>query len=194
MLMSATAGAALLSAATWAQDHEDKTESATAPERIEVEGQATADLDPNAPRPDEAIHDNDLFRAIANIWDNSDLDRAPYTDDHEWVGLRVNSSDGERIGDIERVRLTAEGQVEAVVIEHGGLFDIGGRETQVETEEITFVRTETFPQVMLSYTEAQFLALPDFNEDAATESPLSDDDYNDNENEMELDDGPATGS
>ena len=47
------------------------------------------------------------------------------------------------------------------------------------------------PVAVIDYTRAEYEALPDFNEDAASEYPLSDDDYGDNENEQELDDGPA---
>jgi hypothetical protein len=152
---------------------------------IEIEGEA------HAPARNETIQDNDLLRTIAEAWDNSDLDRAPYTDDHHWVGLRVQSSDGGRIGEIERVRLTADGEVDAIVVESGGWMDIGGREVLIEPSDYSFAPNGDRPIAVLAYTRAEFEALPRFNEDAATEFPLSDQDYGDNENEQELDDGPS---
>ena len=61
----------------------------------------------------------------------------------------------------------------------------------VEADEVSFAPEGDRPVAVIEYTRAEFEALPDFNEDAATEYPLSDDDYGDNENDMELDDGPA---
>lgn len=156
-----------------------------------VDTQMTVERDSHAPQPNETVQDNDLLRETAEAWDNADLDRAPYTDDHHWIGLRVSTEDGVRIGEIERVRLSAEDEVEAIVVESGGVLEIGGREVLVDTGDVSFAPAGERPIAVIAYSQAEFEALPDFNEDAATEYPLSDDDYGDNENEQELDDGPA---
>ncbi|WP_300545530.1 PRC-barrel domain-containing protein [Maricaulis sp.] len=174
--VSALAGAALA----------QEVNSQEADEVMTVEGHA------NAPASNSFIQDNDLLRAVAEAWDNSDLDRAPYTDDHHWIGLRVQSADGGRIGEIERVRLSAEGDVEAIVVESGGWMDIGGREVLIEQHDVSFSPHRRRPVAVIAYTRAEFEALPRFNEDAASEFPLSDRDYGDNENDLELDDGPAS--
>lgn len=181
----ACAATTLAGAAALAQDEVQKGEHPVADEQMTVEGQA------HAPAPNETVQDNDLLRETAEAWDNSDLDRAPYTDDHHWIDLKVESEEGGEIGEIERVRLSEEGQVEAIVVESGGTLDIGGREVQIDVDEVSFAPEGRRPVAVIDYTRAEYEALPDFNEDAASEYPLSDDDYGDNENEQELDDGPA---
>ena len=78
-----------------------------------------------------------------------------------------------------------------IVVESGGTLDIGGREVLIDADEVSFAPEGDRPVAVIEHTRAEFEAMPDFNEDAATEYPLSDDDYGDNENDMELDDGPA---
>jgi len=174
------AATAMFGAGALAQDHMDNQ-----PEDVmDVDGAYE-------PAPNETVQDNDLLQAAAEAWDNSDLDRAPYTDDHHWVGLRVSSEDGGELGEIERVRLSAEGDVEAIVVETGGTLDLGGHEVQIDRDEVSFTTDGSREAAVIEYTRAEFEALPHFNEDAATEYPLSDDDYNDNENEQELDDNPS---
>ena len=95
----ACATTALAGAAALAQDDLHQDEKPVVDEQMTVEGQA------HAPAPNETIQDNDLLRETAETWDNSDLDRAPYTDDHHWIDLRVESEDGGELGEIERVRL-----------------------------------------------------------------------------------------
>ncbi|RKQ95347.1 PRC-barrel domain-containing protein [Maricaulis maris] len=179
---AAGGGLALIGAATMAQQDLSQSRSEDV---IEVEGDA------NAPQRSSFIQDNDLFRAAAEAWDNSDLDRAPYTDDHHWVGLRVHTKDGGRLGEVERVRLTTEGEVEAIVVEAGGWLDIGGHEVQIDASQVSFSPEGRRPIAVIDYTRAEYEALPRFNEDAASEFPLSDTDYGDNENTEELDDGPS---
>ncbi|WP_417476674.1 PRC-barrel domain-containing protein [Maricaulis sp.] len=129
--------------------------------------------------------DNDLVHAAANAWDNADLDRGPYTDDHGWIDTTVYASDGAELGEVERVRLTSDGEVEAIVVEHGGFLEIGGRETLVEAGGYTLTTVDDEGRIVLVHDSAAFAALPDFNEDAASEYPLSDSDYNDDETELE---------
>ncbi len=183
ILMRATATAALTGAAVSLTGAAALAQDGEPDETMTIEGQA------NTPQSSSFVQDNDLLRAAAEAWDNSDLDRAPYTDDHAWVGHRVEGEAGARIGEIERVRLSAEGDVEAIVVEAGGWMDIGGREVLLPRNEVRFA--EDSQTAIIAHTRVEFEALPRFNEDAATEFPLSDQDYGDNENEQELDDTPS---
>ncbi|MCR9266975.1 MAG: PRC-barrel domain-containing protein [Alphaproteobacteria bacterium] len=183
ILMRATATAALTGAAVSLTGAAALAQDGEPDETMTVEGQA------NTPRSSEFVQDNDLLRAAAEAWDNSDLDRAPYTDDHAWVGHQVQGEAGGRLGEIERVRLSETGEVEAIVVEAGGWMDIGGREVLIPRDEVSF--TEDSETAIIAHTRVEFEALPRFNEDAASEFPLSDRDYGDNENEQELDDTPS---
>lgn len=176
----ACAATALIGAAALAQETQERKDE----DVMRVDGAYE-------PMPNETVQDNDLLRGTAEAWDNSDLDRAPYTDDHHWIDLHVVSQDGAEIGEIERVRLSEEGEVEAIVVETGGFLDLGGREVLIERHDVSFSPEGRRPIAVIDYSYSEFEALPHFNEDAATEFPLSDDDYGDNENEQELDDGPA---
>lgn len=157
----------------------------------------------HADDPQDAVmaDDNDLSQAVTEAIDNADLDRDPYTDDHAWIDTAVYGSDGAELGDIECVRLSPEGEVEAIVVEYGGTLEIGGREVLIESADYsveTVIDTDdiddseattadTESRVILAFDSDTFAALPDFNEDAASEYPLSDDDYDDDESEAEND-------
>ncbi|WP_421785176.1 PRC-barrel domain-containing protein [Hyphobacterium sp.] len=113
---------------------------------------------------------------LAEIWDNADLDRAPYTDDHDWIEARVRTNDNIDIGEVERVRLDANGNVDAIVVEHGGFLDIGGHETLITRENFSPELTEDGPVVMIDVSAAEFELIADFDEDEASAYPLSDED------------------
>tara|TARA_R110002096_G_scaffold176057_6_gene352087 strand:+ start:1267 stop:2370 length:1104 start_codon:yes stop_codon:yes gene_type:complete len=129
---------------------------------------------------------NDLSQAVTETIDNSDLDRGPFTDDHDWIETSVYASDGTELGEVERVRLTADGEVDGLVVETGGVLEIGGREVLIENGDYRLTTVEDEGRIELTATQAEFQALPDFNEDAASEYPLSDDDYNDDEMDEEI--------
>lgn len=80
---------------------------------------------------------SDEFYAIR--WDEVDLDRASYTDSHEWIQAGVRSSDGVDLGQVERVRLNKNGEVDAIVVAHDGYLDTGGQDTLIER---TYFSTE----------------------------------------------------
>ncbi|MEE2567709.1 PRC-barrel domain-containing protein [Hyphobacterium marinum] len=147
--------------------------------------------------PVQTTDDETLGQALTDTYDNADLDRSPYTDDHAWIETSVYGSDGAELGEVERVRLSADGEVEAIVVEHGGTLDIGGREVLIEAGDYMVATVEGENRLELTYSLAEFEALPDFNEDAASEYPLSDDDYNDDEMDDEIETGmtdkPETG-
>lgn len=153
-LISTTAFA--LASTAFADGHGDH-DSATAAEQIESGIETAAEF-------------------LVELWDEADLDRAPYTDDHEWVEVNVRTSDNVDIGEVERVRLDAEGDVDAIVVEHGGFLDIGGHETLITRDYFTAELTEDGPVVMIAVTAEEFERLADFDEDEASDYPLSDED------------------
>lgn len=142
---------------------------------VQTEAEITTDVTT------DEMEGDDLSSTIEETWDNSDLDREPYNDDHAWIETNVYGSEGELLGEVERVRLTAEGDVEAIVVETGGVLEIGGREVLIESGEYELVSVEEENRLVLTVNAEGFALLPDFNEDAASEYPLSDDDYNDDE-------------
>ncbi|HAQ36825.1 MAG TPA: hypothetical protein DCQ53_15910 [Alphaproteobacteria bacterium] len=146
---------------------------------IEAETEVNTDTD---------MDGDDLSQDMQQAWDDADLDRDPFTDDHAWIETNVYGSEGEILGEVERVRLTAEGDVDAIVVETGGVLEIGGREVLIEVGEYELTSVEDENRLVLTVNAAGFAALPDFNEDAASEYPLSDDDFNDDESD--LTDGP----
>lgn len=133
--------------------------------------------------------------------DDSEQDRDNFTDDHEWIDALVQSSDGVELGDVERVRLDASGEVDAIVVEYGGVLEIGGQETLIARSEFTVeesalndswsnependvtgvdernVNAAGFTHLItLNITRQEFESRPPFDEDQATDYPLADDD------------------
>lgn len=132
---------------------------------------------------DDLTDDEDLFDQDADdTWDEAELDEG-FTDDHDWIDQDVYSSDGEELGDVERVRLSAAGEVEAIVVETGGVVEVGGREVLIENGEfeLTSATEDDEMRVTLTVDASGFAALPDFDEDRASDYPLSDNPVEDDE-------------
>ncbi|MHA6288726.1 PRC-barrel domain-containing protein [Maricaulis sp. CAU 1757] len=144
-------------------------------------------VDDESDRYDVAEIDDDDLSLDDDDWET------PYTDHHELVEADVFGSDGSELGEVERVRLSSSGEVEAVVVEYGGILEVGGREILVEAGAYTTEMIDDDLRLTLTYDQAGFEALPDFNEREATTYPFSDDDIgNDNadeEGEPDLGDG-----
>lgn len=96
-----------------------------------------------------------------------------YTDTHALIDAGVAAEGGTEIGTVERVRLAPNGDVAALVVETGGVLEIGGREVLIPAEEASW-EGEAAETVTLAYSRTEFDALPSFDEDAASEFPLSD--------------------
>lgn len=58
-----------------------------------------------------------------------------FTDQSEWVGKSVYDSNMKRVGEIERVSLDADGEVDEIVVETGGFLDIGGHEILIAADK-----------------------------------------------------------
>lgn len=97
------------------------------------------------------------------------------TDEHDWVGTTVVDAGAEVVGEIERVKLDMDGEVKAIVVETGGVLDIGGREIMVDGDQYMTVSDEDGEtQIQLTLTKTAFASMPDFDEDAVSDYPLSD--------------------
>lgn len=122
-------------------------------------------------------------------WDEAELQNG-FTDDHDWIDTEVFGSAGTELGTVERVRLSEAGEVEAIVIETGGVAEVGGREVLIENGEFELVSDlEGEDNTINLMVDAEgFAALPDFDEDRASDYPLSDDDAIDGVDEGENDD------
>lgn len=121
-------------------------------------------------------------------WDEAELQNG-FTDDHDWIDTEVFGSAGTELGTVERVRLSEAGEVEAIVIETGGIAEVGGREVLIENGEFELVSDLEGDNTINLMVDAEgFAALPDFDEDLASDYPLSDDDAFDGMDEDETDD------
>ena len=96
-----------------------------------------------------------------------------YTDQHPWTDAAVRA-EGEMIGEIERVHYSGD-EIDMIVIETGGVADVGGREVELkldQAEMVTSPNGET--SFELGITAAELEALPDFDESLVSNYPLSD--------------------
>ncbi|MAK62255.1 MAG: hypothetical protein CMK09_14895 [Ponticaulis sp.] len=112
---------------------------------------------------------------------------AGFTDEHEWVGTPVIDVANEPVGEIERVELDEDGMVKSIVVETGGIMEIGGQELWVDGEQYMVVADEGSEEtkMQLTLTASALSELPVFDEDAVSDYPLSDDDLFDGLDEPE---------
>lgn len=116
---------------------------------------------------DGTLHDDGALETARDVNADGALEalKNGYTDQHPWVDASV-WAEGERVGEIERVHFSGE-MIDRIVIEYGGVADVGGREVEVPLTdgELTF---------SLNLTKAQLDQMPAFDEAAASDYPLSD--------------------
>lgn len=95
-----------------------------------------------------------------------------YTDAHPWVDAPV-LLEGSQIAEIERVHFDGE-DIDKVVIETEGFAEVGGREVEIALDEIELTAEEDGSASFdLTLSQAELDALPDFDEDLASDYPLS---------------------
>jgi hypothetical protein len=129
---------------------------------------------------EETEHDAATHEAMRDVNADGELEtlKNGYTDQHPWVDASV-WAEGERVGEIERVHFSGDA-IDRIVIEYGGLADVGGREVEVPLTdgELTF---------SLNVTKAQLDEMPAFDEARASDFPLSDNPLED----LDYDETPA---
>jgi len=80
------------------------------------------------------------------------------------MGQDVIGPDGKKIGDINDLVVdTASGQIEQVVIKHGGVLGVGGKSVAVNFSQIQLLPNQG---VHASLTEDQLKSMPDFDKNA----------------------------
>lgn len=114
-----------------------------------------------------------LFASSCSDQDTQDR----YSDTHPRISAEVRTSDGETIGTVERMRFETSAQaiIDAYVIEYGGTGDVGGREVLIAADRTDWTGLPVSPVLEIEYTREELEALPDFDEDLATDYPLADD-------------------
>lgn len=90
-----------------------------------------------------------------------------YTEDHAWVGLPVHNAEDDRIGSVNWVReeagdgMTAETDVDTLVIETGGFLGVGDREVEVDASQARLEGEGDEATVILSLDDEDIEALPE---------------------------------
>ncbi len=155
--LTGVAAIALLAAPAYAQDSE-------------IEADANAEI--------ESTYDANEAELSADVEMNEDADDLSeadmFTDDNELIDTPVRSSDGELLGEVERVRFDDADEIDAIVVETPGVAEIGGHEVLIEAAGYTVstVGEETYVDLMID--AAAFAELPAFQESTVSEYPLSD--------------------
>ncbi len=144
-LLLITSAAALLAVPAIAQDDAVPSPDATVDSATTLES-------------DETLRDADADGSLETL-------KNGYTDQHVYVGTIV-MSEGDVIGEIERVHFTGN-EVDRIVIEAGGIGDLGGREVEMNLVDGSLTYN-------LNISREDFNALPAFDEAEASDFPLSD--------------------
>jgi hypothetical protein len=142
---------------------------------------AQVEVDPNSPRIDQgAIAPTnqpalDADETQMDVDGDGDLEilKNGYTDAHPWVNAPAFVQ-GERVGEIERVHYDGA-RIDMLVIETGGVAEIGGREVEIKLEDAEHITADDgADSFLLAFTKTGLEALPDFDESLASDYPLSD--------------------
>ena len=138
-------------------------------------------------------HDHATAEAETHTAIVTDVTLTGFTDENEWVNKPVFDEEGQPVGEVERVSFNDDGMVGDIVVETGGILEIGGQEILVTEGEYTVIVAqgdEDESEIRLEMTAEEFLDLPAFDEDLVSDYPLSDNDLIDgvNESEGEIDD------
>ncbi len=100
-----------------------------------------------------------------------------FTDDHEWVDRVVYDSNMDKVGDVERVAFDETGEVNEIVVETGGVLEIGGKEIRIAADQYTLITAqgdEGDAEIQLTMERDTFKAMPEFiAEDAWNDEELN---------------------
>ena len=94
--------------------------------------------------------------------------QAPQADEHEIIGMEVVGLGGEDLGDIQNVLIDEEGQVKAVIIQHGeAVLGMGGQQVAVPFDQLKLPKADPSiasdeQQATIDMTEEQLGELPEF--------------------------------
>ena len=130
--------------------------------------------------------DTPAIDANADADVEADIEYGPgITDQHEWVDTTVIDANMKEVGEVERVELDEAGEVTAIVVETGGILEVGGREIMVSADEYMTVSDDDSDdtKIQLTLTASAFAEMPDFDEDKVSDYPLSNDDVFDGDDD-----------
>ena len=85
----------------------------------------------------------------------------------KFEGANVYGIQGEEVGEIDELILTADGKIDRVVLEVGGFLGIGEREVAVPFDRLTIMRKADDPndfRVYIDSTQERLEALPEFED------------------------------
>ena len=94
--------------------------------------------------------------------------RQPQAGQHELINMQVVGQDGEDVGEIQNVLVDEDGQVKAVIIQHGtAVLGVGGQRVAVPYERLQFPEarpgmTQDERQARIDMTEEQLGELPEY--------------------------------
>jgi sporulation protein YlmC with PRC-barrel domain len=129
--------------------------------------QNPAPADPAAPAPD-ASTDTTTTAAI----DRSTLTEIPATDirAEEMIGTTVYGANDANVGEIGDVVLTADGKVDAYIIDVGGFLGVGEKEVAVGSENLAFMTDKDGEKYLYTnFTKEQLDAAAAYDESTYTE-------------------------
>lgn len=94
--------------------------------------------------------------------------QAPQQGEHELIGMEVVGQNGEEVGEIQNVLVDEQGQVKAVIIQHGAaVLGVGGQQVAVSFDRLELPKADPSiaseeQQAKIDMTEEQLGELPEF--------------------------------
>ena len=88
------------------------------------------------------------------------------------TGATVIGPDGEDIAEVDDILLTADGQIDAMMVDFGGFLGIGQKTVAVSLDNLEFASNESGDLVIYSdFTREQLEAQPEYNEETYATDP-----------------------
>ncbi|WP_196258880.1 PRC-barrel domain-containing protein [Pelagibacterium limicola] len=81
------------------------------------------------------------------------------------IGATVFGADGDNIGNVDDVQLTAEGEVGAIIVDVGGFLGFGAHRVALPLQDVEVSQDQNQIQVFSPYTQQQLEDQPEFQDD-----------------------------
>jgi hypothetical protein len=93
--------------------------------------------------------------------------RQPQAGEHELINMQVVDQQGEDLGEIQNVLVDEQGQVKAVIIQHGAVMGVGGQQVAVPYDRLQMPEArpgmaQDERQARIDMTEEQLGELPEY--------------------------------
>jgi sporulation protein YlmC with PRC-barrel domain len=76
------------------------------------------------------------------------------------IGLNVENGDGNRVGEIDEIVLTEDGNIQGIVIDVGGFLGIGTHPVLLNWRDVTFSGAQDDVKALVNATKDRLKALP----------------------------------